>query len=222
MLRHTLCALALSFSCSAAWAQSEDFQSWNAALLTIPTKNERISVVIDTQARFSDDASHLGQTLFRPSVAYKLDKTTSVSFGYAYFNTDPIGPAQSEEHRLWQQAAYTLLKTEDGLTITGRSRLEQRVLKGSDGIAHRLRQQVRITKPIAKNITGVAWSEAFIGLNETSWGQKKGYDRWRNFVGVSIPLGKSMTVEPGYMQQWVNLPKDRIHNIASLTLTKRF
>ena len=46
---------------------------------------------------------------------------------------------------------------------------------------------------------------------------------WRNFVGVSVPIAKGLTVEPGYLNQAVFRPgEDRYDHIASMTMFYRF
>ena len=221
-----LLALALlaasPFASSPAQAAQEDIGAWHALNATADL-NQTLSVTMDAQLRFSNDISRLGQYLIRPNINYKLGKSTTLGLGYAYFHTDPVGPAVSDEHRIWQQATFRLAGDGKGITITGRSRVEQRWIEGSPDIGLRLRQQLRLTGPLSGKVRGVAWSEAFIALNDTKWGQNSGVDRWRNFAGVNIPLSKSVSLEPGYLNQWAARPAaDLVQHNASLTLWARF
>lgn len=205
-----------------AFAADEDVQAWGAANLVYDASS-RIVLTLEGQSRWTEDASRIGQALVRPSVGYKLGKNTTASVGYALVHTDPVGPASSNEHRLWQQMSYRLAGDGKGVTVTGRTRLEQRWMEGSDDMGWRLRQQVRLTAPLSGKVRAVAWSEAFVSLDDTSWGQNSGLDRWRNSVGVSFPLSKAVTMEPGYINQWVVRPGvDRVHHIANVSLTARF
>ena len=42
----------------------------------------------------------------------------------------------------------------------------------------RFRQQLRLTAPLAGRVRAFASSEAFFALDDTSWGQTGGFDRW--------------------------------------------
>jgi hypothetical protein len=130
---------------------------------------------------------------------------------------------QHNEHRLWQQIGFRLAGDGKGVTLTGRTRLEQRWMEGSDDMGWRLRQQLRLTAPLSGKVRAVAWSEAFVSLDDTSWGQNSGLDRCRNSVGLSVPVSKAVTIEPGYINQWVvRSGQDRVHHIGNLSVTARF
>ncbi len=69
----------------------------------------------------------------------------------------------------------------------------------------------------------VGWSEVFFNLNTTDWGAQAGLDRWRNFVGVNIPLHQGVVIEPGYLNQYVNQTAgDQIDHVFSATLNVSF
>jgi len=180
-------------------------------------------VTMESQFRLTDEASRAGQYVLRPSIGLKLDPHTTVSLGYAYVHTDPVGPAESDEHRIWQQLTYRLAGDGKGPTITGRSRLEQRWVEGAPDMGWRFRQQLRLTTPLAGTVRAVAWSEAFFALDDTTWGQDGGFERWRNSVGLAVPVSRSITVEPGYINQWVPRPgRDRLHHIANINMSAKF
>jgi hypothetical protein len=205
-----------------AFAANEDIQAWGAATI-VHDASAKVVLTLETQSRWTEDASRIGQALVRPSIGYKLGSNTTASIGYAFVHTDPLGPASSNEHRLWQQIGLRLAGDGKGVTVTGRSRLEQRWMEGSDDMGWRLRQQLRLTAPLSGKVRAVAWSEAFVSLDDTSWGQNSGLDRWRNSVGLSVPVSKAVTIEPGYINQWVVRPgQDRVHHIGNLSVTARF
>ena len=213
-----LAALALP---TAARATDEDTNIWLAQTASADLGGGAV-LWLEAQERFTNDASRLGQLLVRPAIGYKLDKTTTVYLGYAYVMTDPVGPAKSHEHRVFQQLSFRILGDGKGVTLTGRTRFEQRFLENQDGTGWRLRQQLRLTAPLAGKVRAVAWSEPFIGLNETAF-QRDGLGLWRNFAGVAIPVGKKFTLEPGYLNQYVvRTGQDRVDHTANLTLSAAF
>ena len=213
---------ALSLLATPAMANEEDANIWLAQTSTINLGDD-MTLWLEAQERFTNDASRLGQLLIRPAIGYKLDATTTVSLGYAYVHTDPAGPAESDEHRIWQQLSYRLAGDGKGVTLTGRSRLEQRWVEGAPDMGWRFRQQLRLTAPLAGRVRAFASSEAFFALDDTSWGQTGGFDRWRNSAGLAVPVGRSITVEPGYTNQWIpRVGQDRVHHIANINISTKF
>lgn len=210
--------LSLLFAASPAAAE-EDFQPWIAATATIPVA-ERVVVWLEGQARTSNDGSRLNQVLLRPALGLKVSPTTTLFAGYAFVATNPPGPASTREHRIWQQASFRIAGDGQGVTVTGRSRLEQRFREDDGDVGHRLRQQIRLVAPIdGKGTQAVVWSEAFLGLNSTRWGQPGGLDRWRNSLGVSFPVGSTLRIEPGYINEAIRQRgPNRMNHIANVSL----
>lgn len=214
-------ALAALVLPAAAQAADEDTNIWLAQTANVDLGKGAV-LWLEAQERFTNDASRLGQFLVRPGIGYKLDKTTTVYLGYAYVMTDPVGPAKSHEHRIFQQLSFRLLGDGKGVTVTGRTRFEQRMFENQDGTGWRLRHQLRLTAPLAGKVRAALWTEPFIGLNETTF-QRDGLGLWRNFAGVAIPIGKGFTLEPGYLNQYVvRSGPDRIDHTANLTLSTNF
>ena len=215
------CVLATALLPWAAQAADEDANIWLAQTANVDLGNGAV-LSLEAQERFTNDASRLGQLLLRPAIGYKLNKTTTMSLGYAYVMTDPVGPAKTHEHRIFQQLSFRLLGDGKGVTLTGRTRFEQRFFENQNGTGLRLRQQLRLTAPLSGKVRAVAWTEPFIGLNETTF-QRDGIGLWRNSAGVAIPVGKKFTLEPGYISQYVvRNGADRIDHTANLTLSANF
>lgn len=203
-------------------AAEEDLNAWGAATASIKASDDLV-IWLEGQTRFTRDVSRLGQLLLRPAVGYRLNDTTTVFAGYAYVMTNPVGPAKSHEHRAFQQVSFRLLGDGKGVTLSGRTRLEQRFVRGADDMGWRVRQQLRLTAPLNAKLQAVGWTEPFLGLDKTSWGQRKGINVWRNFVGISVPLSASVAIEPGYLNQYVvRNGEDRMDHVASFTLNTRF
>lgn len=197
-------------------------QIWTGMTASIDI-DDTVFITLEGQLRWTDNASRLGQVVVRPGVGYRLGENTTIGAGYAYSGADPVGPAQTNEHRLWQQATYRLAGDGRGLTLTGRTRIEQRWMEGASDMGWRFRQQLRATAPVSGRVRAVVSSELFIAPDDTSWGQVAGLDRWRNSVGLAVPLGRSITLEPAYLNQRVFRPgPDRVNHIANFTLSARF
>jgi hypothetical protein len=50
----------------------------------------------------------------------------------------------------------------------------------------------------------VATNELFVGLNDTRWSQRSGYDQNRAFVGGAWQASGKLRIEAGYMNQHIN------------------
>ncbi|MCZ7683053.1 MAG: DUF2490 domain-containing protein [Sandaracinaceae bacterium] len=99
--------------------------------------------------------------------------------------------------------------------------LEQRLrTEGDVDVGLRLRLMARVQAPITRSreLLVVVWDEAFVGLNDTAWGQRGGFDQNRFFVGVGwqvIPA--QLRLELGYTNQWiVRAATDPVNHIAAL------
>lgn len=217
-----MAVVACATAASPLRAADEDTQIWTQLLVTTPLSG-KLTGVLELQPRVSGDGSRLEQFLLRPSLSLRLDPTTAVSLGYAYVRTEPEGGRPTDEHRIWQQVSFRLKGGGAGPTADVRTRLEQRFFEGGGGTGWRLRQQVRATAPIGGGVRAVLWTEPWFNLNDTRWGQRTGLDRWRNFAGVNVPLRKGVSLEPGYLNQYVSRRgEDRMNHVLSVTLTVAF
>lgn len=208
---------------SPAFAQDHDFQQWTLLVAQGPIKDD-ILVQAEIQPRLTNDASRLGQFQISPAIGYRVSKKATVFVGYMFVHTDPVDRPAFDEHRIYQHVVFPVGKIGD-VTVTARTRMEARTVVGAKDLAWRFRQQVRAQMPfeVGKGSLLVVWSEAFLNLNDADWGPRDGMDRWRNFVGVSVPLTKGVMFEPGYLNQAVfRRGEDRLDHIASVTLFYRF
>lgn len=186
---------------SPACANEDDFNIWLGQFATINATDD-VYIRVEAQERFTNDADRLGQLLLRSLVGYRINKDVNIGAGYADVLTDPVGPAQLNEHRFYQELNVRLLSTEGGVTLDSRTRLEQRTFEEREDISWRLRNFVQLRVPVSETNKLVAYTELFFDLNETGV-QRGGLSIWRNFVGVSIPLAKNIEVVPGYLNQHV-------------------
>ncbi|RNJ63891.1 MAG: DUF2490 domain-containing protein [Porphyrobacter sp. IPPAS B-1204] len=204
-----------------AAAAEDDGNIWLGQFATI-NASESVYVRLEAQERFTNDAGRLGQLLLRSLVGYRISKDASIGAGYAYVLTDPPGPAQLNEHRFYQEVNLRLLSTEGGVTLDSRTRLEQRTFEENEDTAWRLRQFVQLRVPVGGDTRMVAYTEPFVDLDEGPV-QRGGLSIWRNFVGVSIPVGKGVEVVPGYLNQHVFRDgRDRSDHTANVNLFMTF
>lgn len=218
MLKLLTCALA-ALGLAGPGRAVDDAQSWNALVMQGPVKGD-VSVWFDGNFRFTDNATRLGQTLFRGALGWRASDDLTLWAGYAYIGTNPADAPLNVEHRAWQQATYPIIRGSRA-SLMGRTRLEQRWLEGAGGTGVRARQLVRFNLPLGgpKAPVAIAWHEAFLTLREANWGPDNGFDQHRSLVGLAFPLAKGRALEVGYFEQ--RLPQvqpDRVNAALNITL----
>jgi hypothetical protein len=175
------------------------------------------------QQRYDIDPARPFQLFLRPAIGVQLNPRTSLLFGYVFVDTYPERRPAFSEHRPWQQLTTRLAGTPNKAILNSRTRLEERFVVGSDDSALRLRQQFRGQVWLGKGWSAIATTELFFGFESTNWGQGAGLEQLRNFVGVGIPAAKGLTLEVGYLNQWLIRPgRDIDNNVLNLTLAYRF
>ncbi len=196
-----------------AWAGEQ--QTWLAVATNGPVQADSNWLYwFDGHARSQDDASGLGVSIIRPALGYKVSDKLSLWAGYARVVARRAGP-DTEEHRIWQQATYPVADLFGG-KLSGRTRLEQRLIEGAGDTGHRIRQFWRWSRPIQ----GTDWSwvlgnETFIAFNNTDFGQDSGYLQNRASLGFAWQAG-GPRVEIGYLNNHIDRPgaDNTNHNIT--------
>ena len=206
---------------SPAIAES-DVQSWNAIILNgAINEGSPWQLWFDGHLRFKDDAHELGTSIFRPGLGYRVNQDLTLWLGYARITSD-VGDNNVDEDRIWQQATFPITHIM-GQPLTGRTRLEQRLRPNGPGdTGHRLRQFVRWATPLNDTWSWVVWDELFIGLNDSDWGQRSGFDQNRFYTGPAWQIDPQWRLEMGYMHNFINPPggtdNDRTNHNLSITL----
>ena len=178
-------------------------------------QSNRLRWWFDGHVRTFDDTNGFGQSIMRPGIGYRLSDSATVWAGYGWINTSPAGPANFDEHRIWQQLTWS--EDLDGTSLGFRSRLEQRLLETGSDTGWRFRQLVSARRPLAgsPNLSFVAWDEIFVHLNDTDWGAQGGFDQNRLFLGLGFKQDPNspVRVEVGYLNQFI----DRLatHNLCN-------
>ena len=210
-------------SATPALAQNHDVQQWTL-LVAQGRIADDIVVQAEVQPRLTNDARRLGQFQLSPSIGYQVSKKTTVFAGYMFVHTDPVDRPATDENRIYQHVIYPVGKI-GGVSLTARTRLEERMVVGAESLAIRFRQQLRGQVPLKgqSSLKLVVWSEVFYNLNDADWGPRAGFDRWRNLIGVDIPIAQGLMIEPAYLDQIVFRPgQDRHDHVLNMTVSYHF
>ncbi len=200
----------------------DDGQAWAQFLAQGSIKGDLVFWA-EGQTRLTD-ATHGVQVIIRPAIGLRLARDTTAHFGYAFVRTDPANGIATNEHRVWEQLSFPIVRNGRGLYVWGRSRIEQRMVEGRLDTGWRLRQFVRAQLPLKRGgkVSGVIFTEGFYAVNSTDWGTRAEMDQLRSFDGLSIPVGKQINLEPGYLNQMIfRRGPDRTNHVASINLLAR-
>jgi hypothetical protein len=178
-----------------ALAQQQDAQAWEQLNLIVPVTT-RLRVTVEQIARVSDRQGGLYTTEFGGLLGWRVGEGVELGFGYRRvgFHNRNLAP---DEDRLRQQVVLTKGR------FAGRLRLDERFNPTGEEIGFRIRPLLRYNLPLRQERLALFVShESFLLPNSTRWGQRSGYERMRNIVGLAFPLGKGISADLGYLNQY--------------------
>jgi hypothetical protein len=178
----------------------------------------------DAQARYFDIGSGINQYLLRPGIGWKISDNVNAWAGYARIRSRNRAGNTIDEDRFWQQLDWRAGNIFGG-KVAMRTRLEQRSLSSGDDTGMVLRFMSRYTRPLGDRGTTslVIAIEPFIRLNNSDWGGDAGLGQNRSYAGISWKVSEKITVEAGYMHQyiWVDNGTDRVNHVGVLNIKVR-
>ncbi|MDV3459342.1 DUF2490 domain-containing protein [Sphingomonas sp. HF-S4] len=172
----------------------EDTQLWLQTNANVPIA-EDWRVTVEGIARFSERQKGLFHTEIGGLVSHKLSKHVEIGFGYRHVGSHG-GNTADDEDRLRQHVILTYGR------FTSRFRIDERFHPDGPEVGIRIRPLLRYNHPIGKGFALFASHESFFMANSTDWGQRAGYDRMRNWVGVTLPIAKGISSDVGYLNQY--------------------
>lgn len=158
----------------------------------------------------------------RPALGYDLKPNMTVLAGYGYFISDPTGGSSRNERRWWQQFTWTAKQWDWGALVL-RTRLEEREFDDAHDVGLRFRQQLQLAMPLPSNAASVIASvEHHSNLRDTDWGASSGFEQFRSYLGLRMPVHNKLVIEAGYMNQRLNRsPENAVNHVAMLQFRAR-
>jgi Protein of unknown function (DUF2490) len=160
----------------------------------------------ESLVRARDGASRLDLLAEQVMVTRNLTRQSGVGIGYAYLRGFPDA-GSLREHRFVQQ--YTLSRGVN-LRASLRSRIEERFVTGHQAMLLRVRQQVRVTWPLAARggLQGVASDELYVKAGSTAL-TSPGLDSNHVFMGVRRRMTARSAMEIGYLNVYSQMGPNR-------------
>jgi hypothetical protein len=155
----------------------------------------------------------------RGTIGRDLAAGFGVGGGYGVTLGFPSTGDTQVEHRVFQQVQWSgrLAGTSLGL----RTRVEQRWLEDDTRMAVRLRQSVRLTRPLASSarLLLVVADEVMAHLNTTAR-VGRGFDQHRVFAGIRRAITPRTALEIGYVNQYLRTQtSSRLSHVLSATVS---
>lgn len=204
-------------------AAAQDVQSWTTLVAQGPVDGNLL-LWAETQTRMIGDVSRLGLVSGRIGLGVRLKPGVDLFGGYHYQVSYPQPDRTISEHRFWQQLQAQLLRQPNGLTLTTRLRLEERMIENARDLGWRLRVQLRLAQPLHGPGSGgpVVAAETLMALNSTDWGARAGLSQQRMLAGWSQPLSPRLNLEADYQHVELYRPgPNLVNHVISVTLTRR-
>ncbi|WP_028965863.1 DUF2490 domain-containing protein [Sphingomonas phyllosphaerae] len=180
-----------------AAAQVEDEQFWEQVNLNVPLTPE-VRVTLEQIGRWGDRADGISQTEYGALLGWKSGKAIEWGFGYRRVGLFSATGPGVHENRLRQQVVLS-----HG-NLVARFRVDERFNPGGDEVGVRIRPLVRANIPLrSRKLAFFASHESFFLPNSTRWGQRSGYERMRNMLGITVPLvSRKAMLDIGYLNQF--------------------
>ncbi len=186
-----------------------DFQTWFNLTATGHFDREsrdfgRFKYWLEGQERVGEDSSRFSQSLARIGLGYVVTANTSLWLGYAWIHTsEPFTTQPFNENRIWEQLLWN--KKIKRYNLLSRTRMEQRFLANGTKTAYRIRQLVKIIRPLesAPHYSFVSSDEVFWHKNNFIGKNGKGFDQNRFFIGFGYQFSQIFSTEIGYMNQYI-------------------
>jgi hypothetical protein len=176
-------------------ASVQDTQVWTQLNVIVPL-TDHFRITLEQISRFSDLQNGLYQTEWGGLFGLRVAKGVELGFGYRRVGAHNGNKAANED-RIRQQMVVT------SGHVVARLRLDERFNPGGNEIGFRLRPLIRYNQPIGpKGLALFVSHESFLLPNSTRWGQRHGYDRMRNAIGIAFPIGPALNADVGYLNQY--------------------
>ena len=177
----------------------------------------------DVVLRTRQGVDELDTLVFRGIIGYDLTDRSNVGAGFAVVPSFPVLGGTVIEKRLFTQ--YLWSGRGLGGSVALRTRLEQRWTEGNSGLAWRVRQQVRYSRPMApqSRFSWVGTDEIIFHLNETTR-YDRGLDQHRAFGGISRTINPTVRIEIGYLNQYSHsvIGPNRMNHVVSIGTSVTF
>ena len=176
-------------------------QVWTGVTVSGPVEDDsRLLLRFSANARFDRGGDAFIRSGVRPGIGWRVNDGLDLWVGYTHLtmHNSGVDDISVGEDRIWQQASYDIGEAFGG-KITAHTRFEQRFREFTNDTGYRARQRFRFVRPVNDKVSFILWDEIFIGFNDTTGGNRAGYQQNRVFAGFGYKLNDSLSLNAGYI-----------------------
>ena len=182
---------------------------------------EKILYDFEMELRLRDRGPTIfDQALPTAAIGYQINDRLSLWMGYTFFITNKSSKNNFYyEYRFWPQIIWDIVKKENGLRLSSRTRLELRKNTIYNPWTKRAREKLTLNIPFKnhKDYYYILADEIFFNLNRPSWVNTKPFDQNRVFIGVGIPILNKSIFEICYMNQYQTTNPRKMSHVLYLS-----
>ena len=155
-----------------------------------------------SQARYNFAPGQYEQSRIEPALGYKITPNISLWLGDSVIIPNANNVIRS--NRIWQQLLWNVIPN-NPVTIISRTRLEERQNYAEPQWSYVLRERLMVILPQIPTtpFAPVAFDELFVNLNHPNWVNSQVINENRIFAGVRILFKKTVSLDVGYLNQYV-------------------
>lgn len=209
----------------------DDLQLWTPIVLQ-KHFSKRTYGTLTLQPRLSNNIRDITQLIGNATVGFQVHPRMAVEAGYEYNNRFQWNnPDQSGRH-IWEHRAIQgvlLSKTIKKIEFTSRHRIEQRFIENAGGVSLRSRHLLGAKYKLGKHKKWyvLATNELLISLNDTLGPTviEAGVNQNRTLLAVGRQLNEHITLEGGYLLQYINQnapTNDNLNHVIQLKTLLQF
>lgn len=198
---YILCCILALYS-SVSFAIEHQDKSWSNFDITGHLFNSKKFVFdLSPQARYNFTHHVYDETRFEGALGYNISKTVVIWLGERYIL--PHADDSTRESDIFEQITWNAI-TKKTITLSSRTRLEDRKATQFPQVAYRLREKLTLAFPKAfSSSAGPVFSdEIFLNLNRPEWINQNVFNQNRAFAGIRFSLNKEVTFDTGYLNQY--------------------
>lgn len=197
-------------------------KQWDGAVVVGSIPKSPFQYYLEPQIRFIDEADIFNQFLLLGGMGYPFSSTLSLFAGPGWILTKTTQGDTTNEIRFWQQLNWGAVRNST-LSLDSRTRLEERINTQYSQVALRFRERLWIRMPF-KNLPKYSFSffdEVFFNLNHPEWTSPRSFEQNRAFIGIAKQLTNNVSIDAGYLNQYLRSNRIRMDNVLLVLFSVR-
>lgn len=166
-------------------------------------ENKKLKYYLDSRLRLIDDTYILDQDRVYAGLGYEVTPNFTPFICGAYIINESTSGVITHEYRIFEQFIWNMIHN-SSLSLSNRTRLEERRDTNQSQWAYRLREQFTLKIPFKrwKKYSFLTFDEVFLNLNYPQWVDHRFFAENRAFVGIERTISKAWSFDVGYINQY--------------------